>query len=73
MKILSVDRLDAEFAFCEDDDGNMFAIAISEIPEKTKSGDILVISDSGDIYIDREKTMERKREIRALEDELWYD
>lgn len=71
MKILSVDRFDGPFAICEDDCGNMFAIDIAELPNDTKSGDILVISDAGEIVVDQNKTKMRKDKINKLQDELW--
>ncbi len=71
MKKLSIDRFDGKYAICEDDDRRVFAIERSEIPKEAKRGDVLSISDEGEITIDEQETKARKKRIKKLQDSLW--
>lgn len=71
MRMLSIDRFEAQYAICEDNDKRAFAIAISEIPKGAKEGDVIRISDDGDITIDKEETDRRRKKIIAMQNSLW--
>lgn len=71
MRELTVDRFEGNYVICEDKEKNMFAIDKTEMIKGVKEGDIIVISDSGEISVDREKTELRRKRIQAKEKNLW--
>ena len=40
MKKLAIDRFEGTYAICEDQEKRMFAIALNELPEGAKEGDV---------------------------------
>ena len=52
MKQLSIDRFEGKFAICEDSEEKFYAIETSELPEGAKEGDVLRITDEGELLID---------------------
>lgn len=60
MRILIVDRFENTYALCEDQDRRLFAIERQELPEGVKAGDVLRISDEGEIAIDQKETAARR-------------
>lgn len=71
MRKLIIDRFEGSYAVCEDKDRSMFAIDKKEIPNEAKEGDILKITDSGEIEIDKQSTADRREELRKLQKDLW--
>ena len=69
MKYIYIDRLEGEFAVCEEDN-NMVKIKRSSLPEKAKEGDVLKIVECG-YEIDEEETKKRKEEIFKLQDDIF--
>ncbi len=65
MKKMIIDRFDGVYAICEDKDKAFFAIDQTELPSGAKTGDVLVITDSGELKIDEEET--ERRRMRILE------
>ena len=61
MRILTVNRFETTYALCEDEDRRLFAIERQELPEGVKAGDVLRISDEGEIEIDQKETDARRR------------
>lgn len=49
MKQITIDRFDGIYAICEDKDKAFFAIETSELPQGAKAGDVLKITDDGEI------------------------
>ena len=61
MKKIVIDRFDGIYAICADKDKNFFAIELGELPQGTKVGDVLVITDDGTLEIDQEETARRRQ------------
>lgn len=63
MKQLIIDRFDGTYAICEDKDRAFFAIELGELPANTRVGDVLAISDDGELRVDAEETERRRSRI----------
>lgn len=61
MKKIVIDRFDGIYAICADKDKSFFAIELGELPQGTKAGDVLVITDDGTLEIDQEETARRRQ------------
>ena len=62
-KFYTVDRIEGDIAVLYDDGDNKSDIAVSELPEDLKEGDILRFDEENGVYIiDKEKT----REIKSI-------
>lgn len=71
MRKLSIDRFEGNYAICEDDERRMFAIELAELPKNAAEGDILAISDDGEITVDAEQTKRRREKIKKLQNSVW--
>ncbi len=71
MKYLSVDRIEGNYVICEDGEKKMFAIELSEVPKGVKEGDVLAISDDGELAIDVEETARRRSKIKKMQNSIW--
>ena len=65
MKQLSIDRFEGKFAICEDSEEKYYAIETSELPEGANEGDVLRITDEGELLIDEGETRARRERIAA--------
>lgn len=65
MKQLSIDRFEGKFAICEDGEEKYFAIETAELPEGARAGDVLRITDEGELLLDEEETRARRERIAA--------
>lgn len=65
MKQLSIDRFEGKFAICEDAEEKYFAIETSELPEGAREGDVLRITDEGELLLDEEETLARRERIAS--------
>ena len=68
--MLSVDRIENNYAVCVNDDGEYLDIELSLINGEIKEGDILTF-DNGKYIIDKEKTKSEREKIQALQDDLF--
>lgn len=68
---LSVDRFEGNLVICEDKDRKLYAIEIGEMPSGVKPGDMITITNEGEIKIDEKLTKARKSKIRSMENKLW--
>lgn len=66
----TVDRIEGNFAVCEDESGEMHDIALSELPEGTAEGSV-IDAVSGGYVLNSAEEDKRREEIRALEDSLF--
>lgn len=66
MRII-IDRIEADIVVVEKEDGSFIQMPKSLIPLDAKEGDMLLIT------IDEESTVDRKKEITSLMEELWDD
>ena len=67
---LIIDRFEAEYAVCEDENKKILNINKSKIPKQAKEGDIIIYID-GKYILDKEKTSNRKKYIEELTKDLW--
>ncbi len=65
MKQLIIDRFEGKFAICEDAEEKYFAIETSELPDGAREGDVLRITDEGELLLDQEATNARREKITA--------
>ena len=63
MKKLVLDRFEGIYALLTDSEEKTFAIATTEMPEGAKEGDVVIIKDDGEIYIDTAETENRRKAI----------
>ena len=74
MKYLSVERLSSDKIICEDDKQNLYTLSPNDFNKTDyavlKEGDILKMSDDGDISIDVQETLRVKNKINALRKKL---
>jgi len=66
MRRLVLDRFEGAYALFENDDEKTFAIAANELPAGAKEGDVIAISDEGELSIDVEETQRRKKQMVEL-------
>jgi Protein of unknown function (DUF3006). len=66
-----IDRFEGDFAVCEKSNREMINVEKSRIPSEAKEGSVLIVSDSGDINVDIEKTKQREEEIKKLAEDIW--
>lgn len=71
MKYLIVDRFEGEYTICEDKDKKMFALERNETPEGTKEGDVLAITNEGELYIDKVETEKRRNAVIKKQNSLF--
>ena len=67
---LIIDRFEAEYAVCEDENKKILNINKSKIPKQAKEGDIIIYRN-GTYILDKEKTLNRKKYIEELTKDLW--
>ncbi len=63
MKWLIIDRLESNYAICEDEDKNCLAIEIASLPAEAAEGVVLAVSKDGSFSIDWDETMRRRARI----------
>ena len=68
----SVDRIVEGIAVCENDDGEIIRINLSELPEGTEEGSIIVF-ENGEYSLDTESEEERREELFNLQNMLFGD
>lgn len=71
MKKIIIDRFEGIYAICENEDKSMFAIEKSELPKDIEEGTVILISDSGEIELDKNETQKRKNNIKNLQNKLF--
>lgn len=59
MRRLVVTKLEGNFLLCEDEQRKLFAVEAVETPI-IKEGDVIMISDEGEIRVDSEATQRQK-------------
>ena len=67
MKTLIVDRIEADFAVCEIEEGNFADVPLKALPNGVKEGDVIKIS------VETEETEKRKKNINNLMNSLFTD
>lgn len=73
MKTLTVDRFEGNFAICEQEGvEKLFGIDRQELPSGVREGDVLEISDEGEISVNGEKTRRRREQILARQKKMFH-
>ncbi len=65
-----VDRIEGQFAVCEDESGHMCDIPLAKLPAEVQEGSVLDYINGG-YSISDEAQEERRRKIRGLENDLF--
>lgn len=69
---LVVDRIEADFAVCEQDDMKMINIPLSDLPEGICEGNIIIYKD-GNYIVDEDAEAERRERINALKNSIFNE
>lgn len=70
MRTLIIDRFEGSYAICEENK-EFFGIALDEMPQGAKEGDVLVISDDGELKIDQAQTKARNEKLKSKTGKLF--
>ncbi len=70
MKLI-VDRIENGFAVCEKDDLSFINIPLSDLPEETKEGSVLVQNKSGQYILDADEEEKRRAKLLELQKKLF--
>ena len=68
---ISVDRIADGIAVCEKEDMTTVGIPLSELPDGTKEGSVLLLKDDGSYSIDINEESKRKKRILDLQSMLF--
>lgn len=68
---LIIDRIESDFAVCENIDRTYTNIPLILLPEGVKEGDVIIKDENGSYIIDADKTAERRERIKKLLNSLW--
>lgn len=69
MKLI-VDRFEGNYALCEKEDGTIMNVEKDRLPKGAKEGDVLILEGES-IFIDNNATLERKKYIEELIEDIW--
>lgn len=64
-----MDRIESDVAILEGENGELFNISVSLLPDEINEGDV-VVSDNGEYKVLSEETNERKEKIKNLRSSL---
>ncbi len=73
MKKIIVDRIEENIAVCETDNGDFIKIKLSELPEKTVEGSVIIVLSDGKYVLDNKAREKRIREMLAIQDSFFED
>ncbi|MGN0467631.1 MAG: DUF3006 domain-containing protein [Acutalibacteraceae bacterium] len=68
---LIVDRIENKIAVCEAEDCIHVEIALSELPEGTHEGSVLVKKADGTYVLDKQQEEKRRSEMLSLQENLF--
>jgi hypothetical protein len=69
-QVFVIDRLEEEYAVCEDQEGRMFNYKITNLPKGIKEGDV-INKVGGNYIINKKGTNLREKRIEETADKLW--
>mgnify|MGYP001206600347 FL=1 len=69
MKLI-VDRFEGNYALCEKEDGTIMNVEKDRLRKGAKEGDVLILEGES-IFIENNATMERKKYIEELIEDIW--
>lgn len=70
MEFLFVDRVEGEHIICENTVGEEIKLNVQDAHCGVKEGDVIYISDTGEVIVDKKLTEKRKIEILKLRGNL---
>ncbi|AWZ49720.1 DUF3006 domain-containing protein [Hathewaya limosa] len=65
-----IDRFEGEFAIIELEDRNIITLKKSELPKDAKEQMVINIINK-EIFIDKDETLKKQKEIEKLLEDLW--
>lgn len=71
MSRLVIDRLEEEFAVCEDEQGFRRLLLKELLPEGAGEGSVLYEGENGSFLLDEEETVRRRSRFSELQEELF--
>lgn len=66
-----VDRIEGNYAVCEDENNKIVNIPLKELPEDIKEKDVISFEEDKISKILIQDTLERKKRIREMVKDLW--
>ena len=70
--MLIIDRIEGEFAVCEDEERQMVEIPRGLLPAGAKPGSVLIPDGEG-YRLDAAAETRRREQVRRLQDSLWEE
>ena len=74
-RTLTIDRFEGSFAICEGEgqgkELRFYAIETAELPKGAREGDVLEISEGGELSLNPQATEARRKRVRGMQDSLW--
>jgi len=71
MMKLIVDRIEEGIAVCEKDDLSRINIPLSDLPDGTSEGSVIMKDDNGEYTLDRNQEAERRKRMLELQKNLF--
>lgn len=71
MKYYCIDRIEGNFAVCENEDGRMVNFPLSLLPDGAKEGQWFSRDAQGRFALEEERTRAEKKKVRSLLDKLF--
>lgn len=71
MQRLYVDRIEGDFAVCENEDGKIINLLLKELPKDIKDGSVLAVDDEGNTTHDYGREKERGEELFNMQNSLF--
>lgn len=68
---VTIDRIEENYAVCEDDDEHVHFVELIKLPNGAKEGYVVTILDDGTVIINEAKTEKRRQEILQLQSKLF--
>ncbi len=70
MKLI-VDRIENDAAVCEKEDLSHVNIKLSDLPEGTKEGSVIICNDDGSYRLDPDEETARKKKLLEIQKKLF--
>lgn len=73
MRKLIIDRFEGGYAICEEEGvEKLFGIDRQELPQDAKEGDVIEITDEGEISVNAEATRQRREKMAARQKKMFH-
>lgn len=68
---VTIDRIEDDFAICEDQNEKVYMIEVSRLPGGAKEGFVVTIHDDGSVVVNLAQTEQRRKVIEDLQKKLF--